>query len=247
MKRVCLLLMVFAFMLCVGCTKEETGYIYRHDIELVDLAFLFNEWEYDPDKTDKEIESDYYNAIRFETIKPEDIFNVLGLPWGTTEDYGVITYTYTIGDEYDSVMIKYIQSKDQIDFSFSIISIENEEDEENLLRLLAAGNRTIDSEECKMNIRLDICEDELSFIDENITSEELQRALGAPHYYIELRDTNIESMPGNAFVYELTSGNVLKIVYYRQGYIVKAWVEDKDGKQIEMYIDRDTNSFYDEE
>jgi hypothetical protein len=251
MKRFIVLLLGFVLLVCSGCTKqwsEETGYIYRDDIEPGDFAFLFDEWVYEPGNTDNEIGLELYNALRRDTIKPDDIFAMLGLPAHTIENYGMISYTYLIGDEFDSIAIKYMPDTDEIfDIEFGLESIKNKEDEENLLRLLSMGDRTIDREKYKMHKRFDISEDELSFIDESATSREIQQELGAPHSYIELRETYIESAPGNAFVYELENGNVLKAIYFRQGAILRAWVEDNDGNEIKLLIDKDVASFYEEE
>lgn len=250
MKRLCLLFLCVVLILCVGCTKqwsEEKGYIYRHDIELGEFAFLFDEWAYEPGKTDKEIGLDIYNAFRRDAIKPEDVFDALGLPGATTEDYGVISYSYTIGNEYDYMEIKYIPDKDEIDLDMDICSIEDKQGEENLLLLWSAGDRTIDRGKYKIPKRFDISEDELSFIGKSTTSKEVQQSFGAPHYYIELRETNVEGVRGNAFVYELENGNVLKIIYFRQGYIIRAWMEDSNENEIKIYVDRDVSSFYEDE
>lgn len=249
MKRFCFLLLGVALLLCVGCSRQlndEGGYIYRNDIELGDFAFLFNEWEHEPGKTDKEIGLEIYNAFRRDAIKPEDIFDALGLPGSTTEDYGVISYTYLAGDGHSVITIKYIPEEDMADIDLSIDTMESEEDEENLLMIWSSGGRKIDPGKYKMQKIFDISIDKLEFIGETTTSEEVQQLIGAPHYYIKHGETSIESAPGNAFVYELIDGNIFKIIYFRQGYILRAWVEDKGGKEIKLIIDRGISSFYEE-
>jgi hypothetical protein len=249
MKQFCLLLLGFVLLLCMGCTKqwsEETGYIFRDDIEPGDFAFLFNEWEFAPDKTDKENALELYNALKHD-LRPDDIFAVLGFPETIIENSGRINYGYLIGDEYDSITIIYNKDENEIfDVKFGIESIETDEEVENLTMLLSKGG-TIEPEKYKMRKRFDIKEDDLSFISEDTTSRKIQQVLGAPHSYIEARDVNLESVSGNAFVYGLTNGDAFKVIYFRQGYILRAWVEDNDGNETKLYIDRDVTSFYEQE
>lgn len=239
MKRIYLLLLIVMLLFCVGCTKTDCadkGHIYRSDIEIDDFAFLFDDFEYEPGKTTG---IDLYKGFRSNTIKPKDIFNALGLPASTTDNFGVKEYTYLVGEQYDAVTVKYKPDEDIIDFDPSLnIS------EEYGVELLAKGDRTIDPNKYKMKKRFNISEEELSFIDESTSSDELQKVLGAPHYYIEAYDVNIEDVYANVFVYELENDNLFKVVYFRTAYIIRAWVEDSDGKQIKLLIDRDTSSYY---
>lgn len=250
MKRFCLLLLGVMLLLCSACSKQwsdEKGYIYRDDVQLKDFAFLFNKWDHEPGKTDKEIAGELFTALRRD-LKPDDIFAVLGIPDSITENFGRISYGYLIGDEYDSIAIIYDQDEDEIfDINFGVESIKSEEEIEDLLMIWSSGDRMTDPENYKMHKRFDIEENELSFINEDTTSSKIQQVLGAPHSYIEARDVNPESVEGNAFVYALTNGNAFKVIYFREGYILHAWVEDNDGNETKTYLDRDVTSFYEEE
>ena len=41
-----------------------------------------------------------------------------------------------------------------------------------------------------------------------------------------------------AYIYPLTSGNELRIAYEHGGVIVKAWVVDKEGNELQILVDR---------
>ena len=263
MKRLCLLLLVVALLICVGCVEpspevlpseepspeiqwsDEKGYIYRHDIEPGDFAFLFDEWDYEPGMSEDEYLKDFYYSFRRDTIKPEDIFDALGLPFSISDPFGVIDYTYIFGEGFDAFTIYYYPNKDEIDYHPSIDSVEGETDKDNLFMSWSLGAHITDTEKYKMYKRFDIREEELSFIDENTTSIGVQRAFGAPHYYIEGYKPEKETN-ANAFVYDLKNGNVFKIIYYRDGYILWAWVEDKDGKEIKLLAKGDNRAFHED-
>lgn len=246
MKRVCLLLICVVLVFCIGCTKqwsEEKGHIYRYDIESGDIAFLLNEWEYDSSMTSKEVGMELLNAIKSD-MTPEDIFDALGLPMRTFQNYGLVNYGYALGDEHDLITIKYDPEKGVVDIHPEFYSIEDFADGKDILMHWSSGAEITDTEKYKMFKRFDINEKELSFINENTTSMDIQKKFGAPHHYIELRETYIESAPGNAFVYELENGSVFKVIYFRQGYILRAWVEDNGGKEEKVIIDRDIKDYY---
>lgn len=252
LKRGCGVFFVAVILCCIGCTVQEgdvekpieEGYIYRNEITLGDFAFLFEEWNYESGKTDQQIGVELYDALKSDIIKPDDIFKELGLPQSTIDENGIMNYDYLIGDELDCITIKYIQSKDEIDLDFKLESIKSASEQENLIMLWVSGGRETDAQQYKMDKRFDISESELSYIDSNVTSKEIQQRLGAPHFTIGLRDAYIESAPGDIMVYSLASGNYLNLIYFRQGYILRCWIEDKEGEQLKLFIDRDISSFY---
>lgn len=247
-KRISILLLVVTFLFCMGCAKTdpakkwstEKGHIYRNDLELDDFAFLFDDCGYEPGVTSG---LDIYEGFRDKIFKPNDIFNALGLPGSTTGNFGVKEYRYVVGKQCDAITIEYSPFNDCLDFypTFSDIS------EEYFIEQLATGKKTIDPNQYKMNKRFDITDDELSFIGENTTSDEIQQALGAPHSFIETYDVKIEDLYGNVFIYGLKNGKVFKVSYFRQGNILRAWIEDSDGNEIKLFIDREASSFYEKE
>ena len=186
---------------------------------------------------------DIFEGFKYDT-KPEEIFDALGLPFSTTGSFGVKEYRYLIGEEYDTITIKYGSAEGIIDFDPSLYI---DYSEEIIYELWAAGERNIDRDLYKMNKRFNIDESELSFIDEEANSDKLQQVLGAPHYYIETYDVNIEGVHGNVFVYELVNKSIFKVVYFRLGFILRAWLEDEHGNEIKHFIDRDTSSFFGDE
>ena len=240
------MLLSILLLFCIGCSKQwsdEKGHIYRHDIELSDFAFLFNEWDYELDMTDDEIALAQINSLRSD-IKPDDIFDVLGLPIWTTEDFGTINYLYTIGAYYDRITIKFIPDKGVVDLDLGIYSIDNAEVKD-IVKIWALGySSSVNQGTYNTNRRYDIKNSELLFINKKTTSKDIQNELGAPHYYIEIREANIVDAEANIFVYELKNSDVFKVIYFRQGYILRAWIEDKEGNELDLLIDRSMESYY---
>lgn len=238
MKRICMLLLLFILLLCVGCVQK--GHIVRNNIEIDDFAFLFDDCGYERGQTSI---LDVYEGFRRETIKSKDILDALGLPNKTTIYKDMEEYTYLVGDQYDIVIIKYSKYQDQmIDFD-PLFDVSEEYGTE----LLATGKKTIDRNKYEKNKRFDITEEELSFISENTDSNGLQQVLGAPHSFIEAYDVNIKGLYTNVFEYGLKNKKAFKVAYFRHGYILRAWVEDCEGNEIKLFIDRGRTSFYKEE
>ena len=240
-KKIAILGLIIITLWGTGCKNDvsEEGYIYRNNIELSDLAFLFDRIEYIPGETTI---NNVYKAFKYDT-KPEDVFDALGLPVSTTDRYGVKEYRYLIGDQYDSVAISFDLRDDTI-IDFDPI-IHTEYSEDSVVEAWTTGCEKVDVQKYKMKKRFDISEDELGLITENIDSNELQRIFGAPHYYIETYDVNIEGIYSNVFVFKLENTDVLKVVFSRKGHILHAWVEDADGNQIDTLINSETSNFYD--
>jgi hypothetical protein len=88
-----------------------------------------------------------------------------------------------------------------------------------------------------MNIRNDISENELAFININTTSAELQNKLGAPksigHYVVD------EEITCNAYQYEMTDGYVFNVCYYGYGKIDRAWIENAEGEETKVLVEAD--------
>ena len=200
------MLVLVLLILSVCGCSPSTSYVIRNDIKMEDLEFIYEGTEQKMDITLK------------------DMYSVLGLPY-SSHGYSVTEYTYFFKE--GGVQIKF-DEKDQ--FLGAIIFLLENEPEPTPFEI---GEVEFDENKYKMQIRNDISENEISFIGEDTTSAEVQENLGAPHGSISNWEAETRT---DVYYYNITSGKTLKITYERYGVISQAWIENKDGEEIEIFI-----------
>jgi hypothetical protein len=221
MKRKILFILIVCtliILLCAGCAQKK-GYIMRDDITYKDLDFVNS-------GTEPNLE-----------ITISDMYRVMGLPNrkvtpADVDTSGMWHYYYYFDDEkFKLGVIEFIFDRQLkiagVNISSSPVVYDTEPfDEEPYI---------IDKDKYMMEIRHDIEEDELSSLDMEATSVEIQKILGAPRDRISAQEAGLRT---DAYTYPLTNGNTFCISYQRNGVIVKAWVINNEGETREIFIDR---------
>lgn len=221
MKKVIIVLIICVVisLICLGCV-QKTGFIMRNDITYKDLEFVYD---------GNELNSD---------VTIDDMYSIMGLPNIKTtpkdaDTSGMRYYSYYFDDEVFELGVITFTFDNQLQFvgapidSYPSINIDIEPFE--------IESVVIDRDKYKMDMRDDIEENELEFIDMESTSVDVQQALGAPHDRIGVRKIGLRT---DAYTYPMTNGNTFIISYERNGVIVKAWVVDENKETQKVYVDR---------
>ncbi len=95
---------------------------------------------------------------------------------------------------------------------------------------------SIDSTRYLKKINNNISTGDLEFIVENTNSVELQEKLGPPHSIV---DYDIGGLLLNAFVYQMTDGNSLFVIYKPDGEVAVVQMQNKDGEVVKDIIEFD--------
>lgn len=246
MKRIWLVVIVVALLFSAGCaenTDTQSGYIYRHDLEISDFAFLFDKFKYEvgmigEEDRERKVATLMTDYLRYDDIGIEDIFNALGMPYKTTDTFGPELY-YLVGDD-SHLFIRYDSKNNKV----LDIGCDDKFEADEALMQLADGDRTIDRDQSMMEVRFDITIDDLAFIDDETDSLELQQALGAPHHIAYYREATQIELYSNLYGYTINEDKQLVVAYYRNGYIYQAWLQDENKEVIKVYIDRVQKDYY---
>lgn len=246
MKRILLVVIVVFLLLGAGCAADtipDEGYIYRHDLEISDFAFLFDRFKYEAgmigeEDRQREVAKFMGDYLRCEDFGVNEIFNAVGLPYKTTETYGYQLH-YLVGDDGNFSIYYNPNNNKVLDIGYN----DTFESDEALMQL-AVGERRIDRDQSVTELRWDITKDDLAFIDDETDSVELQQALGAPHHVEYYREAASIEVYSNIYAYQIEGGNHLMVAFFRDGYIYQAWLQDEDKEKIEVYIDRTQLDYY---
>ena len=199
---------VVVIVLLCGCTDQK-GLIVRHDIT--------------------EDELDIFHV----GITPDEIQQAFGLPHAKFKNGSVYTYEYWFDQGYIEICFKadlfYIDNYVNYGGEGFVPNVYMESSNSNIGKIIP-GKYMID-------IRKDIQEEELAFIDQTTTSAELQNMLGAPAGFEEYSEGEQENqIVTNAYFYQLADGDIFKVIYTNTGSVLKAWIEDTDGTEQKVLV-----------
>lgn len=199
-------------LLFSGCSVKK-GFILRNDITEDDLDI-------------------FYIGIKQEQVK-----QALGLPHFSDTGKIATVYTYNFDGGYIRIFFK-----GKTYWYNDMIKYEEAYQHQAYMDESNDNIGKIDPDKYLMDIRDDIIESELAFINDKTTSAELQDKLWAPKSiadYVVDEGTD-EEITCDAYQYEMTDGYMFIVCYYGYGNIYRAWIENAEGAETKVLVEVDS-------
>ena len=210
-KKLCkkILIVIVVVLLLSGCSAKQ-GAIVRHDITYDDLDIFYME------------------------IKPRDLESALGLPHFFRSDGKDEMYYYNFDKGYIEVYFTLNKYRDN-----SVTLLDQFFQPHPYMNESPLNKQKIDNNKYMKDIRYNIDINEIEFINIETTSIELQNVLGPPHGMSEytINEGTSDEFIFTAYLYVLDNDEVFKVCYFDAGNILRAWVEDQDGKEKVVFVE----------
>jgi outer membrane protein assembly factor BamE (lipoprotein component of BamABCDE complex) len=160
----------------------------------------------------------------YKGMPEKEIYEILGLPHRSTQYIDSTTYDYFIGDDLLRMELKYKKLYEADFFENDAVSPiwlqENKPD-------------GVDGDKYLRTICYKISSDNCGFMGSDTNFEEVQSTLGPPHYISEY---DLDGVILNAFVYKLSDGNRLYIIYKRNGLVGIAQIQNMKGEIVKDIV-----------
>lgn|GEM_PF-3319175 len=160
----------------------------------------------------------------YKNMPEKEVFELLGLPHRSTIYIDTSSYDYF--NEYGILRVEFANHKLK-DATFYGLN------DANPVRLQEKKTIKIDSDKYLREINYNISSDELEFINSDTNSEKIQTTLGPPH---DTAEYDLDGFILNAFIYNLSDGNKLYIVYKRNGVVGLAQIYNKDEEIVKEIV-----------